>query len=995
MAGDKRKPTLWIFLAFIILAAAIAAFFFIKCDKPPPKIRAGFDYFEAKAGELGKDRSRILAFVHDGVLTLPYRGQVKGPLGALWDAAGSPEEKLALAEALLAHCEDDDVEIQDVIGKSPKLAESPEAKRLYKIRISHRLFLPQGATAKDTLVFDGPIRDLVGEHQSIEVPKIGTTRLQIRGAQPKTIDLSCIGGIGEALVFEVEGPGRAKPQVVLRELWRADNQAGARLPLKGDLHEFVVLPSRISPWVREKEELTLKAAGVEKSDAGKQYLGLLDYCLDADERLAKLEAGLDVRASFKTPRILFLSKHNLPKAFGGPMYSFDLRLNRADFIGAKEVQAYQATEIRAFHEAGLEQAFMERWTGKPTTSAFDIFGRLRDDFPNHPQRRIKLISDALNHMQQAGGPEALATFQTQSGSKPVIRVKRGEKKAFHISGPTLDADMLKALTEHGMPLPEQEGKLEGEVDDPAKTAILIENGLLAAQGPQATAFNFLLETKVDLARADAIFAPGSILRIHNKATGGDAWIRFTQTLGDLAFDFRVWNSSVSVPGSLRITAKARRESEKVGKFWYDKKLTYDDKVKLIIPGPTYRSLKEGKPGSYILSIKGKESPKSFQFVKAGSLSIPVNGKPMDFPIIECSQDDKPVIILDDPDLPIINIDRMQYISTSLKGRLTDKKGVGIGGAQIAMEGKGVTVSTWLDGSFTLPPAPEHIYGPVKVRVNKDGELWGEVDVNLSAPGRETVQIQVPRKRMEVVWITPEGAGLEKLKISAEATRHIKRHLASGLYAAVPERMLRMGGQETLAYFAFDSKDGHVIAVSEDGLHSSGADLKEAFNNVANFAKEKYDEFNKGVEGHLKDAAKDGLGKLINKTGINEEVARALASIAADLIDSKGEMGMISTLHGFRGSLTAMYGYSRHRIGQDDKGDHKLAILNTLREMDAWAEGTDMFAGAEDSAGGHIAGKLESALNDRINGISGPAARACFKMGYLSAVLHMNLEFGKP
>ena len=42
--------------------------------------------------------------MRDDVRLLNYRGSVKGPLGTLWESAGSPEEKLALCRAILTHC---------------------------------------------------------------------------------------------------------------------------------------------------------------------------------------------------------------------------------------------------------------------------------------------------------------------------------------------------------------------------------------------------------------------------------------------------------------------------------------------------------------------------------------------------------------------------------------------------------------------------------------------------------------------------------------------------------------------------------------------------------------------------------------------------------------------------------------------------------------------------------------------------------------------------
>src|SRR4051794_7361221 len=99
-ASGKRRVA----AAFVAVAIVIIVILLLLRNCHPAAVvqERPFDYFVAKAGELGNDPGRILTYVRDQVPTLDYRGNVKGALGSLWNGAGSPEEKVLLADALLA-----------------------------------------------------------------------------------------------------------------------------------------------------------------------------------------------------------------------------------------------------------------------------------------------------------------------------------------------------------------------------------------------------------------------------------------------------------------------------------------------------------------------------------------------------------------------------------------------------------------------------------------------------------------------------------------------------------------------------------------------------------------------------------------------------------------------------------------------------------------------------------------------------------------------------
>jgi len=1002
-SNSGHKAVIGIVVVLLIIVA-ILLLLFLRCDKPSA-IDEEFDYFRAKASELAFDRGRIIEFVQKDIILLPYSGDVKGALGALWGGAGSAGEKLALAKALLACCKPGspsvDVSLDDVVPDRDKAPDAAKGKR-YALSIIHRLLMPGNAAPKETSIYDGHIGDFVGNVHSLDVPECGRTRFTIRVDSPVVKEVSAIGGMGEEVVFKIEQPG-GKSLTVVREFWRADNRVGALFPLKGDRHDFVVLPCRISKYVFDKETMLVKVDERDKSDEGKHYLGLLEYCLDSDRRLEKIEAGFKVRATFRVPRIIFLSKYNIPDGFGGPAYSFDLRMNRAGFALGERMDAYLAEQARSFHESGIEHVFLKRWTGKSVTSAFDVFCRLKDDYPNHPAGRMKIISDALRIFQTKGSADGSVTFKAilrpVSGNAPEgkasaqVRITKTGAGIFRISGDSLAKELADFLKERELALPIEQGKLSGEIKDISSAALAVENGLLASAVPGGVPVDYVLETKIDCG-TEPIFVPGTVYKMFIAPSGTHSIFRFKKTKGDLSFDFKVWSSSQTIPGSLTITEKARKEAIDYHTWWHDDTRTYDDKVSLILPRKVYDNIKAGKAGEYISNGKADEK-KTIEPKSTGHVTVKINGRDMKLPVIVTMRGNTEIKIYDDPDMPIVGFNFAEYITTPVKCRLVDENGFGISNARVELVGAGVSETTWPDGGFRLPSAPDKVYGKVKMKVTRNDEVYGEAEVDLSAPGLDTIVVTVPRKRMHVIWLAPgDSEKTAEINLSEQVLRHIRNHLDAGEYVAVPERMVPYGESATIAFFAYDTPSGHVMAVSEDGLHQSTTGLRDKFSAVADAGSKLKDAVKdpKGVaKGVLKDGAKKGIGFLIDKAGLSEEDAGALNSLAEIIIESEGQFGMIETLHAYRGSLAALFGYSRHRIGQEDKTDHNLAIKNTLKEMEALANATDLFKGIDDLAGGAASAGMSKTP---WGAIGGEKARAAFKFGYLTALKHIDLEFGK-
>jgi hypothetical protein len=475
-------------LAMIILILLLLR---VQCHRPP----GAFDYFTAKAESLGRKPDRILAFVRHDVHLLPYRGDAKGALGALWDASGSPEEKVALANALLAQASSPrTVGLDEVAPDRDKAADC--LGTAYNLTITHRLVTADGT--KETPVFSGPAGGLVGAVHSIEMTEPDRTGVTVRGSAETTKAIPRAGAISEEIVFTAQRPGD-KPVTVVRELWHKANRVGPTGANVGDRHDFVVLPCRIGSYVREKEELLLQQRGTDNAAYAKHYLALLDYAVRSDTALAKLEKKKQVRAEFELPRILILSRFAIAPE---PASAIDLRLNRTSFEG-DPVAAYVAAEMRSFIESGLEHDFLMEWSGCASTSTFGVFCQLRDNYPNTAPRRLDTMVAALEALAEHGGADGKITFRARPPSGrdapdlPAVAVTR-EGKGLRIRGGPVNTDFAKKLGQTGVRIPyDHEGRIDAAFDSLTDAALAVEVTLMAANGRPASSPAYVLDTRID------------------------------------------------------------------------------------------------------------------------------------------------------------------------------------------------------------------------------------------------------------------------------------------------------------------------------------------------------------------------------------------------------------------------------------------------------------------------------------------------------------------
>lgn len=967
---NRRRRNVAIVLGILLIIVLILLALMRGCAVVPD----GFNYLRAKAGELGDDPARIVAFVRDEVGTLEVRGDVKGALGTLWNGAGSPEEKKALAEALLAAARKPArVTLDDVAPTRAKDQDATAPAAPLQLALTHRALLGDAAP-RETLVWKGPAGDLVGDVHSIETPEVGVTRIAVRAGADVQKDVDTKGATGEELVFSIERAG-GEPFVVVRELWRAGDRVGPDRPQAGDRHDLAVLPCRVTKFVREKEEVLLGQRGRKEAPEARPYLHLLEWALDSDRELAKLERTYGVTAQLDLPRLLVLSRWPAPSLPGGFAHAFDLRLDRAGFRGPSLARAFQAAQVRAFVEAGLEQQFLTRVAALPTTSTVDVFSRLTDDVANTPTRRLSTILRALEDLERAG-LDGRATFAARDprGAKrerPVEVTVSRAPGGLRVQGGPVDEAFAKALaaTPDAPRLPySAEGTLDATFATAEEAAVAVESTLLAAKAAPPVGPSYVLVTALSRG-TEPLVQPG--------ATFDFAWgegegrteqrVRVLTTEPDLTLRFRVQAEGPPVAGT-RTVEGAALEGALVHNPWYRAGPSRQaEATSFCVSRRVHAALKQGAPLDLGLSAafgpddddkapRRVERQAKLAAQGAGAVEVLVNGRKERLPVLKARLDEDEVAVLDDPVFAVGLADRLRSVTTSARGRLVDEQRLPIVDATVALPG-GPAATTAVDGTFRLPPPARARWGKVALTVTQQGASPGQVEVDLTAAGLGEVEVVVPRLRPELAWITQRNAAdLDGLAVSEQVKRHARRDLAAGRLVVIPTRMVDDGlGGELIAYFSCDGATGDLVGVIEEGLHGASA-------------------WSRAVES----AAQDVQAAV--KGGLNEQD------------------GASAPFHMLRGAIVAFWVYSAARVGGLG---HKEAIISTLEQLDGWAENLQLahFANQEVEkllGGNPVGDKTAEQLTSRLSTLVGSgtttsdndAAKAAFKLGYLGATLFL-------
>ncbi|MGC9455214.1 MAG: carboxypeptidase-like regulatory domain-containing protein [Phycisphaerae bacterium] len=962
-AGPRRiRKKLPAIVALVVGLVLVALLLLLRCDHPEPEARApAFDYFRDKAEQLGRDGDRVLEFVRSDVRLLAYRGSVKGPLGALWESGGSPEEKLALARAILAHCPSErDITLDDVAPGRDKPTDSDQPM-VYRIRMTFRRdTAPPEAEPVEYLLYDGPVENLIGYVHSIE--RLGSlTVCRLRGPEGREVRIEPGLASAEQLVIEVHGPHSQEPTVSVRELWDRANTLGPDRPLVGERHDLVVLPCRVGAYVVEKEALRLEEAGESGQKHADAYKLLLDYAAQSDEALARVEQEFDVRATFARPRVLILSQY--PALAGRTAdiercpSAIDLRINRVDFTGDAE-NVYQATLVRSFIESGLEHHFLSDQVGPGCTGAYDAFCRLSDDIPNHPDERMTLALSALSALRRYGGMDGSLTFTARSPTgqtldlSPAVTVRPLANGRLSVAGPPIHQDdaMRFALQGIGAEPSLSNGRLDTIVANDSEAAVLVEWALMVGGGPTQLPPDYVLDVSIN-AGSESLVAPGAVFEFQWQE-GLDSVRQRMRILdrGDgVSFRYRVQTGIRPAVGDKTIPAKTLASAEVHNPWYVTGRHTQTDATSFCVARSVFAKLASGQEAPFALQDRTPAGatadtarPLTYQgrLTPAGrrTLTLNVNGRASEVPALVCRLDNRELVLLDDAAFPVGMADRIVSVSTPIRGRVVDAEGLGIAGATVEIIGRSARCQTWPDGRFRLPPAADEPYGKCVASVKHRGQALGEVDIDLTAPGLEEHVIQVDRKPTELLFVSPQRhLDLRNSSLPPQVLRNIQRALDAGHLVITPSHPVRTVVGERIGFYTFDNETGFVTAVSVSGLHGAGSEVEAAW-------------------------------------------GEALASLAEDLKDSEGKIGQgVGPVHVYRGALVGWWIFSAYRL---EGSGVMAAVVRMLQEMDAWEAATNLMTGLEQYAGGDVRGKLAEQMNSAIANVDGSGSRAAFKLGYL-------------
>lgn len=963
--GGGRK---YVFIALLAAAVILVLLLMRGC----PADAGPFDYFRAKAAELENDPDRALAFVRDEVATLDYRGDVKGALGALWNGAASPEEKLALLAALWKHCDGgrSGPTLDDIAPGRDKSSDGGAG-----IAFSMKILHVQGAadTGKKVEIYSGPISALIGNIHSVAVPKAGTTRVDIRAARtakPVSMELSTGDSTSESLVFEIQRPGGA-PLVVERELWHGENRVGPMSAAAGDRHDFVVLPCRVSEYVREKEKLILEEAGRQDAPEARFYDGLLEYAVGSDELLSDIEEEFAVRARFALPRILILSTIGSGDAIA---HAMDLRQDYTGFAGDPG-DGYCAAHVRGLLESGLEHEWLAQWTGSETRSTFETFNRLRDDYPNRQDRRVDVIYDSLGALNEHGGPGAQAVFRAGGSEGPSVEASL-TKEGIRVRGGKVREDFAKALAarEEWKNLTLVNGALDQVFTDGGEAAAAIETVLLGTDGAPSLPTDYVLEADLD-AGDETVVVPSARFTFEWGKDEGKVRqsVQVTSVRRGIEYSFHTRRGLRTAAGNLTVERSAVEGATRHNPHYRSGTSTQTNETSFCVSKKVHAELSAGRAIAFeLLSQFGRtDDPKAPRPIEwsgklepagPGEIEVQVNGKPAKLPILRAKLvgENAPLdelAILNDPRWPVGRADALTSIQTNVRGRLVDENGIGIGGAfvQAGLTEGSASCITWPDGRFRLPPPKEGDgHGSIRLLVKQkilDDVQEDEVPVDLSAAGLEDIEVEVGRLRHLVMWIAPDQ--MEKLPelaagLSMQVRRHVRRHLAANRHVAIPTRMVPDGLVGTVSYYAYDPRTGHIVGVTEDGLH----------------------------------------GTMVNWYSYGKAAKKAADAAWA----GRADFGAASPLHAMRGANAAMFLFAAYRLSH---GSAEEVAMKLLDEMEMWEERTNMFAQVEKAAGGKAREKLAGALGQvsGVGGLDGDSAKASFYAGYIvaTAFLHKKVD----
>lgn len=953
----------------LAVVAVVVVLLFLRNCRPTVAVQApAFDYFVAKAAELGNDPKRIVAYVRDQMRTLAYRGDVKGALGALWNGAASPEEKLALAQALLkAAGSAGVVTLDDVCPTRDKKLDSPAAVQLV---IVHRIDTAEQPT--DVVVYEGPPGALVGDVHSVEMGVNGKTRVTIRaeGAAPMDIVIPD-GAEGESLVFKWHLPGGPQGAEVsaVRELWHRGNRTGAAAANAGDRHDFTVLPCAIGAYVREKEPVILKQRGRDGAMEAPAYLALLDFALVSDAQTAEIEKQMQLVAQRDEPRVLIWSRYKAADLPGGYATALDARIDRVDF-GGERMAAYRATQTRSLLEAGLMAQFVEHAGGLPATSAFSVFSMLKADMPTTVGQRLTQIRDALRSLQEERSFESVATFAVQPADSTVAAAPKIEARwaadgittrpAGNSSG-TAGVSTFKTVEE---------------------AALAVETGLLSADGGARVLPDYVLDVRLER-KPISLVQPGArfILQWLEEGTPTDQQIRILQAGGGLEYQWRVQTGVLPVAGTREISAAALNNATAHNPWYRAGSSMQADATSFALSRKVYRSINAGKAISVqMLGALGTKSDaaatrpvESTEALTPGtpeSIQATINGKSETLKILPATFRGKAMALLDDPAFPVGMAQAIKSVVTAIRCRLMDTHDQPIAGARVEVLSRDQSAQVISEGGpsapdgFLLlaPPDQGDAFGKVTLQVLFLDGSTKKMDVDLSAPGLSTVTIKVDRPAMKLIYLARnDRRQLDGLKVSEEIKRQARRDLEAGRLVVIPAGEVPDGFMTHIAYFVCDLQSGDCVGVMETGV--AGAATWYAA------------------------AAPSAPAPVV----VTIAPVTAPAATAPDAMQEAAAPPADAVPTVWQPSWQAWHQTQIQPLALSPE----LLDPQTLRALRAWGQVTDVAGAFADTPDAKLAETLGTLLKLPTLGSSGAAAKPAFQIGFISTSRFLAQELEKP
>jgi hypothetical protein len=953
-ATASRRRNLAIIGALLLAVVIVLILFLLRNCQTRAAVQAPpFDYFVAKAAELGNDPSRILTFVRDQMPTLGYRGNVKGALGSLWNGAASPEEKILLADALLAAAgSNNHTTLDEVSPTRDKKRDNPAPLLL---TITHRI---EGAPPKATQIYSGPAGALVGDVHSVEHAAGGITRIILRtGAQaPAEIDIRT-DAQGESLLFDWDVPGTANSTNLstVRELWHEGNRTQASSHLKGDRHDFIVIPCAITSYVLEKEPTILKQRGRDTALEASAYLALLNFAFASDALLARIETNVNVTAQRDQPRVLIWSRsksQDLPEGYASAL---DARIDRPGFTGDR-IAAFRAAQTRSLLQSALAAEFVQHHAAMPARSAFGLFSMLKTKAPDAAFPRIADIRATLISLAEDRSLQTVATFTAQPGevstAKPTVDVK-WTLDGFTVQSGTLLRDLGAALPAAAQDPP---GSRTFTLKDPDAAALAVEACLLAADVSPRIPTTFTLNTRITRAPISPI-QPGARLQLQwmDGDARTDQQIRVLQLTDSLKYQWRVQAGVIPVAGTRDVSADALVTATAHNPWYRAGSSSQADSTSLLLSRVVYDAVKAGKnidlrmlgpltskadvAATRPVDFSGALSP-----TQPTTIDVTINGKLEKITILPATIHGKALAVSDDRAAPLGMAQGLRSIITAIRCRLVDSAGTPITNARISVTSReqppqtlATSGLTAADGICLLPPPDQSdTYGKATLTVTFPGGASQKVDADLTAPGLSTVTLKADRPSAKLLYLCRnDRRQLDALKLPEETKRHARRDLDAGRLIVIPAQEVFDGLVTSIAYYACDTQTGDITGIMENGI--AGAATWETRYSVS--------------------SAPDDT-----------------ADIDASAL----------TASSFRPNWSAWNAIEKSRQPSLANAFER----ETLLALRSWADATDVAGAFAQTADAALVERLVATLRSPALAVSGNAAKPAFQIGYISTTNYL-------